>query len=266
MIPPAARGRGFEPQRSRLKAENRARPYPEGRPGPLAITDRSLPPVLPRPVAPPPPAPALPTNGPVREANYTELYHATQARASSAASAGSQLRERTPRRRRGEPQLALMNTAHNRSPSSHSLLRPPSVEVGRAPASSLAPSQRSASHNTVASSHVASSRSGSAVSRVTQRSSAMPRERTRSPYGERASSSIAVPILRPTRALSVAASVGQGSSRAPSHASRASSSDYARGRTSDKRYKNASGQAQRASSLHGRRAPRTIYNEIQARE
>ena len=72
-----------------------------------------------------------------------------------------------------------------------------------------------------------------------------------------------VPVLRPTRALSVASAVSVG--QEPS--SRPASADYARGQTPDKRFKAASGLAvRRANPRTGRRARQATYLGIQNRD
>ena len=272
VIPPAARGRSGEPQRSRLLAERRAGPY-TGRPRPLAITDRVLEPPLQPAVAPPPPAAVLPTNGEHRQADYAQLREATHARAASAApshashashaSAASGYRSRS-RGRGADSQYQIVPRRPKSAPSPAPSGRPPSEEVGRAPTSSRAVSVASRAASVVSSR--APSSSLRSVSRVSQRSSRTS-ARSRSPYGaEAASSSVAVPVLQQTRALSAAsaastASVGHGPS------SRAASADYARGQTPDKRFKAATGLPVRRSFLRtGRRARRTIYNEIANRD
>ena len=268
VIPPQVRGRSVESQKSRLLAEKiptkRAGPY-SGRPRPLAITDRSLEPPLQPPVAPPPPAAVLPTNE-HREADYAQLREASHARTASAApshaSAASGYRSRS-RGRGHDSEYQIVPWKPRSAPSPAPSGRPPSEEVGRTPASSVAASHRSASQHTEsagapsrsASQMTAASRVSSA-SRVSQRSS-VSRFHSRSP--RRPDMSVA-PVLQPaTRARSASVGMTRESSSHPSE-------DFGRGNTPDKRFKGALGEVRRVPRARGRQRAQSLLNETRNRD
>ena len=262
----------------RYRPDDRPTPYPEIRPPKntqLAITDRprSLPPVLPPPSAPAPAVP-LPTNGP--NTDYKQLRDASEASHKSQGSAAPSYRSH---RTHGSPskyQLALIEPSKpgSRPPSRpQSILRAPSVEEGRTPSQSLGPSERSSRSASHVSSAVRSAsavsqnsvesgqfgRSHSVASKVSQRSSRSFRER--SPWRHAPNNDV-LPILnpRPTRERSVASSVGRAS---------VTSSDFAQGKTTDKRRRIGSGTPRRSMSASlgpARRSASTIYREIHNRD
>ena len=253
---------GFGAERSRPTA--RVGPYPSARPN----TDRrehSLPPVLP-PLAP---APVLPTNGPHKEANWTQLRDASLAREASAkpstATAVTVPRER-PGRSRTPLRQDLVRPSRAPVRPSQAPARPPSrapsEEVGRAltPAQSLhgtVASYRSASHE--ATSVSASHRS---ASRVSQRSSSLIHSASRERSPRRGQEIVPVPSLRPPRNFLREASASADS------VGREPSGDFARGQTPDKRFKAASGLPVKRYQQRNQRRQRgrTMLSEMQNRD